>query len=199
MTTLQKTLATVTAVVVAGAGIYEAHQASQLHEQNQTLLQQQVRLGDQIRLLQQEKDDATNRLPALVDTAEKGRDESAELSRLRSEVVRLRGQADATASKLKEAEAFRSRVAQLSSNTPPEGTLVSAASTTVGWNQGIVTGGWKTPSGKRCIVWVRFQPGDPQQLMAETMILEYTEDAASTLGLAKFNTGGRTTMKADKL
>jgi RNA polymerase sigma factor (sigma-70 family) len=199
MTTLQKTLATVTAVVVAGAGIYEAHQASQLREQNQSLLQQQVRLDGQIRSLQQERGDAANRLSALVDRAEKGKDQSAELSRLRAELVRLRGQVDATASKLKEAEDFRSRVTQLSSNTPPEGTFVSAASTTVGWNQGIVTGGWKTPSGKRCIVWVRFQPGDPQQLMAEARILEYTEDAGSALGLAKFNTDARTTMKAEKL
>src|SRR5204863_186091 len=76
---------------------------------------------------------------------------------------------------------------------------VSTASTTVGWNQGIVTGGWKTPSGKRCIVWIRFQPSDPQQVMAEARILEYTEEAGSALGLSKFNTNGRTTMKTEKL
>jgi|GEM_PF-616993 len=65
MTTLQKTLVTATVAVLAGAGIYEARQAAQLREQNQTLQQQQAPLAEQIKQLQQERDDAVNRLAFL--------------------------------------------------------------------------------------------------------------------------------------
>ena len=42
MTIIQKTIITATLAVVAGAGIYEAHQAAQLQNQIQTLQQQQA-------------------------------------------------------------------------------------------------------------------------------------------------------------
>ena len=48
MTTLQKALVTATVAVLAGAGIYEAHQASALRSQVQTLQQQQAPLAEQI-------------------------------------------------------------------------------------------------------------------------------------------------------
>jgi len=65
MTTLQKTLVTVTVAVLAGAGIYEVHQASQLRDQVQALQQQQAPLTEQVRQLQRERDDATKRLANL--------------------------------------------------------------------------------------------------------------------------------------
>ncbi len=52
MTTLQKTLITAMLAVVAGAGIYETHQAAQLHDQVQTLQQAQAPLAEQIQQLQ---------------------------------------------------------------------------------------------------------------------------------------------------
>ena len=91
MTTLQKSLVTATVAVLAGAGIYEARQASQLHNQLQTLQQQQAPLNAQIRQLQRERDDATNRLADLL--AENARlqanQSETELLRLRAEVTRL--------------------------------------------------------------------------------------------------------------
>jgi RNA polymerase sigma factor (sigma-70 family) len=88
MTTLQKTLVTTTVVILAGTGIYEARQASQLHDQVRTLQQQQTPLSGQIQQLQRERDDATNRLAEML----------AENSRLRSnpnqtEILKLRGEA----------------------------------------------------------------------------------------------------------
>ena len=62
MTTLQKTLVTATVAVLAGAGIYEARQAAQLREQNQSLRQHQA---EQIQQLQQERDDTLKRLALL--------------------------------------------------------------------------------------------------------------------------------------
>jgi RNA polymerase sigma factor (sigma-70 family) len=95
MTTLQKTLVTVTVAVLAGAGIYEARQTLQLREQNQTLQQQQAPLAEQNRQLQREReqlqrerDDATNRLAALTD-------ELAGVKKNPSEVLKLRGEVGA--------------------------------------------------------------------------------------------------------
>jgi RNA polymerase sigma factor (sigma-70 family) len=96
MTTLQKTLVTATVAVLAGAGIYEARQASQLRDQVQALQQQQAPLTEQIRQLQQERDDVTNRLAVLL--AENKRLESnpnqTEILKLRAEVTRLQAEAN---------------------------------------------------------------------------------------------------------
>lgn len=62
MTTLQKTLVGITLVAAIGTGIYEAHQASQLRGQIQTLQEQQAPLAEQIAQLQRERDDAMSRL-----------------------------------------------------------------------------------------------------------------------------------------
>jgi RNA polymerase sigma factor (sigma-70 family) len=51
MTTLQRTIVTVTVAVLAGAGIYEARQAAQLHNQVRTLQQHQTPLAEQIQRL----------------------------------------------------------------------------------------------------------------------------------------------------
>jgi RNA polymerase sigma factor (sigma-70 family) len=91
MTALQKTLITTTVALLTGAGIYEAHQAAQLREQNQSLQQQQA---EQIRQLQLERDEATNRLSAMLAENEQlksGQDED-ELLKLRGEVGMLRAQ-----------------------------------------------------------------------------------------------------------
>jgi RNA polymerase sigma factor (sigma-70 family) len=92
MTTLQKTLVTATVAVLAGAGIFEARQASQFREQVRTLQQQQAPLTEQIRQLQHERDDATNRLTALIAENEqlKASQKAAELLKLRGEVGALR-------------------------------------------------------------------------------------------------------------
>ncbi|MBI5383608.1 MAG: sigma-70 family RNA polymerase sigma factor [Verrucomicrobia bacterium] len=92
MTTLQKTLITATVAVLAGAGIYEARQASTLRNQVQTFQQQQAPLAEQIEQLQRERDAATNRLAGLF--AENARLRSnpiqSELLRLRGEVTQLK-------------------------------------------------------------------------------------------------------------
>jgi len=99
MTTLQKTLIGTTLVAAIGTGIFEANQASQLREQNQTLLQQQTPLIAQLQQLQRERDEATNRL-ALV---------AREVAQLKSEqkqaeLLKLRGQVGSLQNKLAEAK-----------------------------------------------------------------------------------------------
>src|SRR5205823_6200648 len=82
MTTLQKTVIGATLVAAVGTGIFEVHQNSQLRGRVQTLEERQAPLTGQLRQLQQGRNDATNKLAALL--AEK------ELLKLRGEVTRLK-------------------------------------------------------------------------------------------------------------
>jgi RNA polymerase sigma factor (sigma-70 family) len=94
MTTLQKITITVAFVAAAGAGIFEARQATQLREQNQTLQQQQAPLAEQIQQLQRERDDAMKQLGGLLaENAQlKSNPNETELLKLRGEVGVLRAQ-----------------------------------------------------------------------------------------------------------
>ena len=158
MTTLQKTLITATLAVVTGAGIYEARQAAQLREQNQTLRQQQVPLAGQVQELRDEKNNAANRLAALADELEKAKGDSSELLKLRAEVTRLRKEAETVTAEAKEAKDFQSEVLQVLSNTPPIRTFVSTVVAKVSWGETIVSGGWKIPSGRRVLFCPLFTP-----------------------------------------
>jgi len=95
MTALQKTIVGAALIAAVGTGVYEARQASQLHEQVRMLQQQQAPLPEQIQELQHARDDATNRLAGLL--AENAQLESTsnenELLKLRSEVTQLQNQA----------------------------------------------------------------------------------------------------------
>ncbi len=88
MTALQKTVITATMAVLAGAGIYETRQASQLRHQVQTLQQQTT--VERERLSDERNKDGTKELFALRQENENLRKERAELPRLRGEVARLR-------------------------------------------------------------------------------------------------------------
>jgi RNA polymerase sigma factor (sigma-70 family) len=92
MTTLQKTLVTATVAVLAGVGVYEAHQNAKLHDQVQSLQQQQAPLVEQIQELQSEREDATNRLANLLseNSRLKSGQNLGELLKLRGEVGMLR-------------------------------------------------------------------------------------------------------------
>jgi myosin heavy subunit len=93
MTTLQKTIITGTLVAAVGAGICEARQATSLRSQVQTLQQLQTPLAEQIQQLTSEGENAARRLAALRDENERLTQNSTELLKLRSEVTRLKNEA----------------------------------------------------------------------------------------------------------
>ncbi len=96
MTTLHKVLITGAAVVLAGAGIYEGRQASNLRRQVGTLTERQAPLAQQIQQLQRERDEARHQLAALQEESKRSAANSAELLRLRGMVgVARRATADA--------------------------------------------------------------------------------------------------------
>lgn len=92
MATLQKTVIGATLAAAVATGVFEAHQASQLQKQVQTFQQRQGPLTEEIQQLQRERDDATNRLTAVVAKNErlKSNPNENELLRLRGEVTRLK-------------------------------------------------------------------------------------------------------------
>jgi RNA polymerase sigma factor (sigma-70 family) len=96
MTALQKTIIGAALVAAVGTGAYEAHQASQLRAQIQTLQQQQTSLAEQIRQLQKEHDDMTNQLAGLLAENEQLQSSSnkMELLKLRGEVTRQQNEAN---------------------------------------------------------------------------------------------------------
>jgi hypothetical protein len=104
MTTLQKSIFTATVAVLAGAGIYQAHQASQSREQVEMLQRQQASFAGQNQQLLRERDDLTKKLTAVQVASGQPPGDMPELLRLRGEVTRLRQSAQELA-QLKEAAA----------------------------------------------------------------------------------------------
>lgn len=80
----------VLALVLAGAGIYEAVQNSQLRERVQTLQQQQMPLAEEIEQLRIERDKFARQSAALGEENERLKRNSAELPKLRGEIGVLR-------------------------------------------------------------------------------------------------------------
>ncbi len=98
MTAFQKAVVTGTAVVVlAGAGTYEVHHASQLGEQakilhveQERLKENQARLKEQLAHLQEEKSALSNQLAFLREDKVRLERNTADLVKMRAEVQRLR-------------------------------------------------------------------------------------------------------------
>ena len=154
MTTLQKTVITATLAVVAGVGIYEARQYSQLRKQNQVLQQQQALLTEENQRLQSELGDATGRLTSLQDDNDKLNRYTAELLKLRGEVNHMRQ--ELASSTTKETTSNDQTSAQLEAAQPPEAVqiFVANADANVPSGQSLAFGGWVTSPGKRMLVFV---------------------------------------------
>ena len=99
MTTLQKVIVTLGIATLAGAVIYEAHHASQLSRQVQTLQQQQSPLEAQVRQALKERDDASNQLASIRKSAGTAQQNPTEVLKLRGEVGALRQQKQMIAEK----------------------------------------------------------------------------------------------------
>lgn len=111
MTIIQKTFITATLAVVAGAGIYEAHQAAQLREQNQTLQQQQAPLAEQLTKLQADNERLSNQIVQVKD--------SQALSKAQfNELLKLRGQAGVAQTYSRELAKLKSTLSQQTSKMP---------------------------------------------------------------------------------
>jgi RNA polymerase sigma factor (sigma-70 family) len=124
MTTLQKSLVTVTVAALAGAGIYEAREVTKLHTQVLALQEQQAPLQERIQQLQRERDQATNRLNDLLADNSHPNTDQTELLKLRGEVGVLRRQnAELKAEKQTARTASPQRQPRSTSAEPPPAAL----------------------------------------------------------------------------
>jgi RNA polymerase sigma factor (sigma-70 family) len=112
MTTLQKTVIAAAIVVAAGAGIYEARQATQARKENEALQEKQTAFTKQVEALQKERDDASNRL-AMASASQPKPEQNP------SEVLKLRGKVGAlqqTVSSMAASNAPKSGIAKMMSD-----------------------------------------------------------------------------------
>jgi RNA polymerase sigma factor (sigma-70 family) len=119
MTTLQKTIVTAALVATVGAGVFEAHQNSQLRQQNQTLQLQQTPLTEQLAQLKTEDE----RLSNLVAQA---KDQKSLSEAQFNELLKLRGQAGQSRTAVQELAKLRTSTAQQAATTPAYLTNVMA-------------------------------------------------------------------------
>jgi RNA polymerase sigma factor (sigma-70 family) len=89
MTTLQKTVIATAIVVAAGAGIYEAHQATQARKENEALQEKQAVLTKQVEALQLERDETSNLLAVASAAAPRPEQKPSEVLKLRGQVGAL--------------------------------------------------------------------------------------------------------------
>jgi len=90
MTTMQKTLVAVTLTAAVGTGIYEARRIAHLKQEIQALHQQRAPLSEQVGQLREERDETKRQLAMAQQEVEGLRRATAELPKLRGEVLRLR-------------------------------------------------------------------------------------------------------------
>ena len=145
-----------------------------------------------------------------VEDLRKSQVDESELERARqaqSEVLRLRGEVSQLRDQLKK-ERLANQAAAAGAVAPPAPVAEEVAPpvenytatlrATMAPQQMLVTGGWKMPNGKRSIVLmepalIANNPGEAPQVMIQAKIVELTEEAFSTAGLAALRSEGKTT------
>jgi RNA polymerase sigma factor (sigma-70 family) len=120
MTILQKTLITATIAAAVGTGIYEAHQASTLRSQVQTLQQQQVPFAEQLTKLQTENERLSNQVV-------QAKDSQALSKALFNELLKLRGQVGPAQANSRELARLKSTLAEQTGKIPDYLTNAMAA------------------------------------------------------------------------
>lgn len=90
MTTLQKTFIAAALTAAVGTGIYQAHQTSNLREQNESLEQQQTAQAGQLAKLQTENKRLSNQVAQVKDSQALSKEQSTELLKLRGQVALAR-------------------------------------------------------------------------------------------------------------
>ena len=124
-----------------------------------------------------------------------------ELKRLRegqTELLRLRGQAARLKRDADEARATASRTTSPTQQTPtdastdsPVETYTAKVSGTVGKGQSLVTGGWKTETGKRVFMVMLPSPNESDNtVLVRAQIVEVPDQFVASLGLDGLKTDG---------
>lgn len=117
------------------------------------------------------------------------RDGQAEVLRLRGQTAQLRREANdakaaaAQAAKLAEQQAKAATALAQPTNDLPFETFTANISPKVMWKQMVVTGGWKTSSGKRVFLLLQPFPSDNGAVSVRSRFIEVPEQLAGQMGL----------------
>ena len=185
MTLLQKALVSTGLVVAIATGVFQARQNSALRRLNHDLEGIAATANEQVEQLRREREEALRQAGLLRTEAQRATRDDSELLKLRNDVARWQREARESAAQAKETQAALLDALSLA---PPVKTFIATAIETVTWDQALVTGGWKTPDGKRALVVVTLEPmDDAKQVTIQSRILAYPEEVGERLGLAQFN------------
>jgi len=197
--TMTKLKLGISALVVAGATaafVVQHHVQTKLRNANESLAQQLTQL-------QTDTESLSNRLAEANHNNAISLDELNELLKLRADVTRLRRENETVTAAAKKSQADADSAVQALMNTPPIKTFTSVISDDLAWNEAIITGGWKTPSGKRMFHIASAAQGTDKEghqiPLILSRLLEITEEASERLGLNKFYREGQTTFSGEKL
>jgi len=183
--------------------IASATTALVIQHQTQTKLgAENESLTQQIAQLKTDNESLSNRLAATGGSKLLSDNQLNELLKLRNEAMRLKKENEDATFAAQNAEADKVKALQALANVPPVKTYVQTTRADISWNEAIVTGGWKTPSGKRAFIFTTVQPGqDANQLTINSKVLEFTDEAAEKLGVSQFKVDDqfKPTFKSNKI
>jgi len=172
------------------------HQAQEkLRAENESLRQQMTQL-------QTDKESLSNRSIATVNSQSLADDKWSELLKLRGEVARLNKENEDATLAANQARYDEGRALLKLANVPPVKTFVQTTRANISRNEVLVSGGWKTPDGKRVLIFTTVEPGqDANQLTIKSKVLEFTDEAGENLGLSQFQVDDQpqSRLKSDKI
>ena len=196
--TMTKLKLGLSALVIAGTAtaLVIQHQVQEkLRAENETLTQR-------IAQLKTDNESLANHLATTSNSKSVSNDQLNELLKLRSEVMRLKKETEDATLAAQNARANEGQALLTLANMPPVKTYVQTTRTDISWDEAIVAGGWKTPSGKRALIFTTVKPGqDGNQLTINSKVLEFTDEAAEKLGVSQFQVDDRpqSKLKSNKI
>jgi RNA polymerase sigma factor (sigma-70 family) len=186
------------ALVVAGATTAFVIQ----HQVQEKLSTDNATLTQQIAQLQTDNESLSNRLIGIVSSKSFSDEQMNELLKLRGEVTRLKKENEDAILAANEARDAEGQALLTLANVPPVKTFVQTTRANISWNEVLVSGGWKTPSGKRALIFTTVKPDqEANQMTIQSKVLEFTDDAADKLGLSQFQVDDQpqSMLKSNKL
>jgi hypothetical protein len=172
------------------------------HQVQEKLSTDNATLTQQIAQLQTDNESLSNRLIGIVSSKSFSDEQMNELLKLRGEVTRLKKENEDAILAANEARDAEGQALLTLANVPPVKTFVQTTRANISWNEVLVSGGWKTPSGKRALIFTTVKPDqEANQLTIQSKVLEFTDDAADKLGLSQFQVDDQpqSMLKSNKL
>jgi len=178
----------ISAVVLASAATALVVQ----HQAQEKLRAENEQLTQQIAHLEADNESLSNRPVAKVGSQSFSDEQVNELLKLRGEVTQLKKENEDATLAAQNVRELELQALQKLANIPPVKTFVQTTRADISWDEVLVTGGWKTPSGMMALIFTTVKPNqEANQLTIQSQVLELSDDAAVKLGLNHFQIDDR--------